>query len=166
MVMDASQCHHAQRVQGHLKSLSTFWGGAVHTPVRHEEHQVHLPGEGKKDRKTDGTVVLRPSEMCSSSHWIYLVRGTSALPESHHTLPRMSLPTDGSSVWQRLEPAEESPPGRQRWPCLSSVLPESSLHWTPKQVDCSATDKYWLLSLLPNLIEAAQDSCSGPSVKQ
>lgn len=51
MVMDASQRHHAESVQGHLKSLSTFGGGAVHTPVRHEEHQVHLPGGGKERQK-------------------------------------------------------------------------------------------------------------------
>lgn len=52
VVMDASQRHHAESVQRHLKSLSTVGGGAVHTPVRHEEHQVDLPGrEGKKERQ-------------------------------------------------------------------------------------------------------------------
>lgn len=51
VVMDASQCHHAKRVQGHLESLDPFRCGAIHSPIGHEEHQIHYRCIGKKEKQ-------------------------------------------------------------------------------------------------------------------
>lgn len=51
VVMDASQCHHAKRVQGHLESLDPFRCGAIHSPIGHEEHQIHYRCIGKREKQ-------------------------------------------------------------------------------------------------------------------
>lgn len=52
MIVDASQRHHAECVQGHLQGLNPLWGGAIHTPVRHEEHQIYY--EAKRNGESGG----------------------------------------------------------------------------------------------------------------
>lgn len=72
MVVDASQCHHTERVQGHLESLDPLCGGTIHRPVGHKEHQIHWGGvEGQRQTESlqNSRSVLGYRNRCNVSTW-------------------------------------------------------------------------------------------------